>query len=436
MVGSDRGRDTVDASRPTKNAYRRWYATLHPSLQLIGLQLWLPLFFIVMFCACYVAAFHAPTPHDVPVGVVATTAEAQQRIDTALGGSVKFIDYPTVDAAKQAVIHGAVAGAYDHTTQTIIIASAHQFQAASLVKSLLVPVLTRTEGAPTITDLVPLPPWDSFGMTSMYLMLAWCIGGYMTAMFIGLMGAPLRHRTRMAVIVGLGFVIALVTNILVGPVIGAIHGHFWPLVLMAWGWIVAIGLAVNGLSYFFGRFVALPAMVIFVFLSVPSSGAAYPPWLMPEPFAWLNNVVVGSGITEMLKRTLYGVGPGSSRGLVMMACYAAIGLLLMFVGKPYWQALRVRRVLRGKTTMFSDAQQANREFLARERDHILARHGLESTETGTISSIDLATVSAQDEARRSFEDERDSSSVLFGDDGSFAPPDRDDDPPHTDRREA
>jgi len=28
------------------------------SLQLIGLQLWMPLFFIIMFCLCYVAAFH------------------------------------------------------------------------------------------------------------------------------------------------------------------------------------------------------------------------------------------------------------------------------------------------------------------------------------------------------------------------------------------
>jgi hypothetical protein len=231
----------------------------------------------------------------------------------------------------------------------------------------------------------------------------------------------------MAVIVGLGLVIALVTNLLAGPVIGAVHGHFWPLVVMGWGWIVAIGLAVNGFSYFFGRFVALPAMVIFVFLSVPSSGAAYPPWLMPEPFAWLNNVVVGSGITEMLKRALYDVGPGYSRGIIMMASYAALGLVLMFVGKPYWEARRVRRVVRGKTTMFGDAQKANREFLTDERDQILSRHGLESTETGTITAVQMEELSAQSAARRGFEDERDAASVFLGDAGAdeIPPPDRD-----------
>ena len=105
-------------------------------------------------------------------------------------------------------------------------------------------------------------------------------------------------------------------------------------------------------------------MVVFVFLSVPASGAAYPPWMMPEPFAWLNHVVVGSGITEMIKHTVYGVGPGNARGCIMMGCYAVAGLVLMLVGKPYWEARRVRRVVAGKTTMFIDAQNANRDFLA------------------------------------------------------------------------
>jgi hypothetical protein len=408
------------------NAYRRWYSTLHPSLQLIGLQLWMPLFFIVMFCVCYVAAFHAPTPHDVPVGTVGASAVVEQQLEKALGGSIHFVEYGTSDAAREGVLHGAVASAYVADSHTLYIANAHQFQAASLMLKLIQPVLAAQDGSLTVKDLAPLPAWDSFGMTSLYLMLAWCIGGYMTAMFIGLVGAPLRHRTRMAVIVGLGLVIALVTNLLAGPVIGAVHGHFWPLVLMAWGWIVAIGLAVNGFSYFFGRFVALPAMVIFVFLSVPSSGAAYPPWLMPEPFAWLNNVVVGSGITEMLKRVLYDVGPGYSRGIIMMASYAALGLVLMVVGKPYWEARRVRRVVRGKTTMFGDAQNANRDFLTEERDKILSRHGLESTETGTITALQLQELSAQNAARRGFEDERDAASVFFGhsEADELPPPDR------------
>src|ERR1700712_257183 len=100
------------------NAYRRWYSKLHPSLQLIGLQLWLPLFFIVAFCLCYVAAFHSPHPHDVPVGVVGETSQVQQKLDQTAPGVISLQSFDTADSAKQAVLTGQVAVAYDPETDT------------------------------------------------------------------------------------------------------------------------------------------------------------------------------------------------------------------------------------------------------------------------------------------------------------------------------
>jgi hypothetical protein len=144
---------------------------------------------------------------------------------------------------------------------------------------------------------------------------------------------------------------------------------------------------VNGLSYFVGRFIAAPAMICFVFLSMPSSGGAYPKWFMPEPFAWLNHVVVGSSMVDMIKHQIYGVGPGPARGLITMGCYAAAGLVLMYFGKKWWEHRRIRAIVTGRTTMFMDAQTANREFLGKQRDVELERHGLTSTETGTLKVL-------------------------------------------------
>ncbi|MDN3478608.1 ABC transporter permease [Curtobacterium sp. MCLR17_032] len=368
--------------------YRRWYATLHPSLQLIGLQLWMPLFFIVGFCLCYVFAFHAPHPHDVPIGIVGSDQTLVGAVQKALPGEYLFSSYDSLASAKRDVLAGTIAVAYDPSANELFKASAHQFQVANLVPATLSAVLTGAGlTAPRVTELAPLPAYDEYGTVGMYVMLAWCIGGYMVAMFIGIMGGPLRHRTRMAVIVTGGLVISLITNTLAGPVVGAIHGHFVPLVLIAWGWIVAIGLAVNGLSYFVGRFIAAPAMICFVFLSMPSSGGAYPKWFMPEPFAWLNNVVVGSSMVDMIKHQLYGVGPGPERGLITMGCYAAAGLVLMFLGKKWWERRRIRAIVTGRTTMFQDANTANREFLGRQRDAELERNGLISTETGTLQVL-------------------------------------------------
>jgi len=382
--------DEVGTTKPPVGRFRRWYSTLHPSLQLIGLQLWLPLFFIVGFCLCYIAAFHAPHPHDVPIAVVGSSSAAsslQSDLDAAQPGVFDVRSYDDLDEAEEAVLRGHVAVAVDPADSRISKASAHQYQVSALIPAMLTPVLASEGVTPVVADLAPLPAYDEYGTVSLYLMLAWCIGGYMVAMFIGLMGAPLRHRTRVTVIVVGAAVISLVTNLLAGPVVGAVQGHFGELALLGWAWIVAIGLAVNGISYFVGRFVALPAMIVFVFLSMPASGGAYPAWFMPQPFAALNAVVVGSGITEMLKRVLYDVGPGYGRGLTMMASYAVAGVVLMLVGKRWWEDRRVRRIVEGRTTMFADAQNANREFLMAERDEVLARHGLVSTDTGSITTL-------------------------------------------------
>jgi len=387
--------------KPEQTAFRRWYGTLHPSLQLIGLQLWLPLFFIVGFCLCYVAAFHAPQPREVPVAVVGASGQQLDRMQAALDdarpGALRLERVGDDATSRADVLEGRAAVAVDLDAGELVVASAHQYQVAALVPTMLQPVLDAEGAQLERVDLAPLPAHDEYGTVSMYLMLSWCIGGYMVAMFIGLMGAPLRHRTRVAVVVVGGALISLVTNVLAGPVIGAVEGHFWTLAGIAWAWIVAIGLTVNGISYFAGRFVALPAMIVFVFLSMPASGAAYPAWFMPQPFAWLNHVVVGSGITEMLKRVLYGVGPGYGRGVGMLLAYAVTGVVLMLVGKQWWERRRVRRIISGRTTMFADANAANRDFLTAERDEVLSRHGLVATDTGSIQALTAADLDDLDE---------------------------------------
>lgn len=346
------------------------------------MQLWLPVLFIVMFCLCYIAAFHAPVVRDAPVGVVASQAtQIEAALQAVTGPAVNYRTFGSAGRARAAVRDGRVIAAIVYSRETneaptLYVASAHQYQAARIAAALLRPAISAQGLQLAVTDLAPLPDYDSFGMTTMYLMLAWCIGGYMVAMFIGLMGAPLRHWVRVAIIVGGAVVLSLLANILAGPAIGAVRGHFWPLVGIAIGWIIAIGLAVNGLSYFFGRFIALPAILIFVFLSIPASGAAFPTWMLPPLFHTLQPYVVGYGMTEMIKRTLYGVGEPYVFGVIQMLCYVGAGLLLMAVGRPWRQRREVRRILSGRTTMFADAQRANAEHGRRMRDKVLAHYGV------------------------------------------------------------
>lgn len=363
-------------SRPTAwQRYRAAYAKLPPGLQLVGLQVWMPVFFVALFCLCYVSAFHAPAVRNAPVAVVGSA-----EVSTLEKSTGTMFDYhPVADraAAEDLVRSGTDIGALDLTSPNrpvLVVASAHSYQAANLARQTFTPFFTGARQRLTVHDLAPLPPHDSFGMTTMYLSLAWCIGGYMLALFLGLMGAPLRHRVRIGVILGGGLLLSLFAMVLVGPVVGAVQGHFLPLWGIGFCWMSAIGLATNGLSYFFGRFVAMPAMALFVFLSIPSSGAAYPAFMLPQFFQWLQPYVVGFGITEMIKHTLYGVGEPYWKGFLLLGCYAAAGLVLTLVGKQWRQRREIRRVLAGRTTMFMDAQTASREHGIAEREAILREH--------------------------------------------------------------
>lgn len=419
MTSASRTDEVIHTPPPEKNAFRRWFGRLSPPLQLVLMQLWMPVFMCVMFIVCYVGAFQHVSPRHVPVGVVGPAAVVEQyqsAADAAMPGAFDMVGQPDEATARAQVRSGRIGLAYDVDENTIIVAGAHQAQAAQLLPTLVTPILGAEE-QPAREDIAPLPAGD-LGMTPMYLMLAWCISGYLAAMFIGLMGGPLRRLTRFAVILGVGLGLSFLAAVLVDLVLGAVHGHFFALWGLGWAWAVSIGVAVNGLSYFAGRFIAAPAMTIFIFLSIPASGAAMPQWLMPQPFQWLNHVVVGSGISEMLKRLVYDVGPGYGRGWAMWAGYLIVGLLLTWVGKPSWESRRVRRVLSGRTTMFQDAQRANGRIHERENGQLLAAYGLARRDDGAL----VRRPAADDEGDSAAEDRPVESGAAAGHGGRHRAP--------------
>lgn len=365
--------------------WRKFYGSLPPALQMIGLQLWLPVFFLFAFCFCYLWAFHSPQIHDAPVAVVNSPAASTftDQFSKAQPGMFDFRLYQTADEATEAVRDGSAAASLALPSQAggkpvVTIASAHQFQAAQLMKSTFTQTFAQNGVAPQVNDIAPLPKGDSYGLGAMYLMLSWCIGGYMVAMFIGMMGAPLSHLTRVSILAGGAAVAALITNLLAGPVIGVYEGHLPQMIGISFLWILAVGLAVNGLSYFFGRFITAVALLMFVFLSIPSSGAAYPTWMVPRIFGDLNPLVVGHGITEMIKRVLYGVGEPYWQPFLLMAGYALLGIVTMIVGKRWRESKEFDRILAGKTTMMAAAQGAMMRKGMADRERILTAHGLDS----------------------------------------------------------
>ncbi|WNY33911.1 hypothetical protein Q9Q99_19210 [Curtobacterium flaccumfaciens] len=69
----------------------------------------MPLFFIVGFCLCYVFAFHAPHPHDVPIALIGSDPSFVQAVQRALPGEFVFHSYDSLAQAKRDVVDGSMA---------------------------------------------------------------------------------------------------------------------------------------------------------------------------------------------------------------------------------------------------------------------------------------------------------------------------------------
>ncbi len=358
------GGDT-SAARPGPWArYRQRYVQLPPAVQMIGLQLWLPLLFVLAFCLCYVNAFHQPNPRDIPVAVVGTGPAADtfaQRLQDASGGVLAVSTVGSVGEVRGELRSGDLAAVFTPgsagTPARLTLTSAEQFQLAQVARQSFAPVAAAQGTTLAVDDLAPLPRHDAYGTSLFYAALLWTIPAYMVGMFVGMMGAALRHRVRLGIIAGSGFVLSGLSALLVGPVLGAVHGHFPQLWLLGFAAALAVGLLVNGLAYFFGRFVSGAAMVIFVFLSVPSSGGAFPASFLPEPFRALHPYVFATGLLDALRDVVYGVGPGVGQGALIIGCYAAAGVLLTAVGRPYYLRLTARRAANGRPMPMMQAAQ-------------------------------------------------------------------------------
>ena len=342
--------------------YRAWYETLPTGVQMIGLQLWLPLVFTVAFVFCYVAAFHAPAFRDIPVAVVGPTGVMQSAaasLTAASKGVAHAVAVPSLQAATAAVKASTYTAAYvpGQGRAHLIVASANSFQLSSLIQQFFGPVAAAAHAKLTVTDLAPLPAWDSFGTSLFYLALVCTISGYMVSTFVGMMGAGLRHCQRFSIFTATSVLLPLLALLLARYVVHAFDGHFWLVWLISGATSFAVGCVVNGLAYFTGRFVTGFALVIFIFLNIPASGGAYAPELVPQPFRWVHTFVSGTATVNLLRHAVYGVGPAVWRGWLLLAVYAAVGIVLAAVGKHFFIRKMKRRAVAGKPpTMIVSAQ--------------------------------------------------------------------------------
>ena len=292
------------------------------------------------FILSYVGAFHAPRPQRIDVGIVApaeVAARAATRINAISGQPLQAGVISSGTAARHDVTSGSLSAALvinpAGTTDQLLVASGGGVSVASAVEA----VATQGEAAQhrhlAITDLVPLQRGDGRGLTGFYLVVGWLVGGYLVAALLGIASGarPASHRRaaiRLLALVPYAIASGLGGAVIVGPVLGALSGHF----LALWGLGVLVVLSAATVTMAFQVLLGVlgvgVTVLLFVVLGNPSAGGAYQAAMLPPFWRALSSALPNGAATDTVRRIVYFGSQGITANLVVVAAYAAAGALI------------------------------------------------------------------------------------------------------------
>ncbi|MYT29745.1 MULTISPECIES: hypothetical protein [unclassified Streptomyces] len=330
---------TTDDGRPLTFVEEvRSAVTTRAALLVIGV-----LGLMVAFITSYAGAFHHPKPDRVPLAVVAPAqvrGELVHKLDRLPGAPLdpspaaseqdarRRIGDRTRDAALLVDPRG--------TTDRLLVAGGGGASLAQAVEA-VVTAAEKQQGRTVRTeDVVPADPGDGRSLSSFYLVVGWCVGGYLCAAILAISaGARPANRPRavirLAALALYAIAAGLAGAIVVGPVLGALPGSLFGL----WGLgaltVFAVGattLAFQGLLGIIG--IGLAILVIVVFGN-PSAGGAYPYPLLPPFWRAIGPALPPGAGTWAARSIAYFRGRALTGPLLVLSAWAVGGALVTVV---------------------------------------------------------------------------------------------------------
>ncbi|MEU3255358.1 DUF3533 domain-containing protein [Streptomyces sp. NPDC006997] len=305
----------------------------------------------VLFIASYVGALHDPEPKDVPFGVVAPGAAADQtaaRLAELPGGPLDPRTVADEATARQRILDRDLDGALvvdpGGSRDTLLVASGGGSALATALEN-LVTELERAERRTVRTvDVAPASDQDFDGLSSFYLVVGWCVGGYLCASILAIStGArpanPRRAAIRLLVMALVAIVGGLGGAVVVGPVLGALPGA----VVDLWGLgaliTFAVGAATLALQGVFGIVGIGLAILLVVIAGNPSAGGAFPLPMLPPFWKAIGPALPPGAGTWAARSIAYFKGNDTTVALLVLWAWAVVGVAVTMLAA----LLRLRR---------------------------------------------------------------------------------------------
>ncbi|WP_282701537.1 DUF3533 domain-containing protein [Streptomyces sp. CC219B] len=305
----------------------------------------------LLFIASYVGALHNPKPKDVPFGVVAPRAAAEQtvtRLEQLPGSPLDPRAVADEATARKQIMNRDIDGALvidpAGTTDTLLVASGGGTVLATALESLTTTLEESQQRTVRTVDVAPASAQDFDGLSSFYLVVGWCVGGYLCASILAIStGArpanPRRALIRLVVMALVSIVGGLGGAVVVGPILDALPGSvaaFWWLGALI---TFAVGAATLALQGVFGIVGIGLAILLVVIAGNPSAGGAFPLPMLPPFWQAIGPALPPGAGTWAARSIAYFDGNDMTAALLVLSAWAAVGIVVTLVAA----GLRQRR---------------------------------------------------------------------------------------------
>lgn len=323
----------------------------------------------------YLAMAHAPAPHDLPVGVVAS-AEQRQQLTARLedGGRFQVDDYADAAALTRAIerreayggvviegqtptlyVAGAAAPAvatllrttFDQTySQQLEDQVAQLTQAGSPVPAATVTALTTP---PKVVDVVPLPDDDRAGSSLGFMIQALCLGGSIASLALGRLGRLTVRSPRR----GVGHAALLVLYALASAGVAMLALRLFGVTADADTGTLFLGLALISLAVTASTAAAVALVgpagsllgALYFTLGLVISGSSIAPEMLPDVGRRIGQALPPGAGATVVRDALYFPDAATGGPLLVLGAFAAVGLVVVLVTNAMANPSRHRSAL-------------------------------------------------------------------------------------------
>jgi len=286
-----------------------------------------------IFVAVYLAAFHAPSAHHEPLGIVApdtVAASTELALNNTAPAAFDFYRYADGAAARQAIAHDEVPAVLvdDASGMRLLVAGA---QGPSTVSALTAAV-TGAEGHQVpVSDVVPLASGDARGLSVFYAAFGVVLAGFLFALASYQIAPRLRLIARMASMstfaIASGVLIALIAD----TGFKALPAPFGMVALLIGllAWASAAGTGV--LLRVFGPVGMPAASIVVLILGNATSGGILPTTYLPGWLASLAPMLPPAAAVRGLRGAAYFDNAHLATAVITLAGWIVGCLALQYV---------------------------------------------------------------------------------------------------------